>query len=134
MAFVIRRDRSKQKDLIRVAYSKHRPILSLKGLMSPEKLEESSAAIIASFNVKSSTWRYEKETRMIIDLKTCSTRGSHYFVDLAPNAFEGVILGMRCDLAPPYIRKALDAKGYNQTKIWQARKSRTEFAIERVEA
>ena len=129
IAIVLRRP--KGTDLLRVKYSRTRPNIPLGWILDPERNEQTAAAIVDSFNVKSLTWKYEKETRILVKLAGCEVSGGHYFIKIPPDYLIGVIPGLRCAYSPEYVRQLFTAHSLSRVHVWRARKSNTTFALDR---
>ena len=132
IAIVVRQPES--DTLWRIKYSKSRPIVRYSDLFDGAKFDGTTQELVASFLVKSPSWRYEKEVRIISDLGKCETSGGHYFTPLPGPALVGAILGLRCDCAPEYVKRVFQKHGLAKAKVWKVSKSEASFSLDRAEA
>ena len=84
------------------------------------KPSTSRATALASLNVKSRDWRYEKEWRLITELSSCTEKRGVYLKSFSPSLIQIVILGLR---ASPQLRKSVARWGglHPQVELRQAR-------------
>jgi hypothetical protein len=131
MALVLHR--AAGADLRRVKYSRRRKSVAVQHLDQRDE-EAIIAALGDSFFVKSPTWAYEKEVRILVELNKHEISGGSYFAGLPKEMIRGVILGLRCDFSPGYLRKLFQHIGVPRAKVWRAKKSATGFSLDREEA
>lgn len=127
-------ERAKGEDLQRVQYSKKRVAIPIGDLKDMAKNSTIVAALTKSYTVKSPAWRYEQETRILVELSTCDIGQGSYFLALPKEMIRGCILGLRCNTSPEYIRHIFKLTGIKRAQIWRAKKGNEGFSLEREEA
>ncbi len=132
IALIIKQESSQM--LFNVKYSNKRPPVPAAAVHGNMNQMELIKAMASSFTVKSPTWRYEQETRIIVKLNTCDPIGGDYFIPLPSKDLVGIILGLRCDYSPEYFKVIFNKLGPRKPKIWVAKKSDTRFSLVRGEA
>ena len=78
---------------------------------------------------KASSWSYEREYRVHIDLNECEISGGQYFRDIPNDFLKRVILGYRCTLEELYVRKALNHVGLKDTQVVRAKMDQHTYKI-----
>jgi len=107
--------------LHKVQYSDERPVLDANRLNDPERLDQYLLPLLKQMIFhKASSWSYEREYRVHLDLDECEISGGHYFRDIPEGFLIRVILGYRCLLEERYVRKALDRAGLQDTRVVRA--------------
>jgi hypothetical protein len=85
------------------------------------------------YKYKSASWRYEQESRLVIDLKACRPSGGSYLWDKMPaNFITHAIIGFRSSISHQYLRQALDLNGFQHTQILKAKRSIQSYEIQLV--
>jgi Protein of unknown function (DUF2971) len=74
-------------------------------------------------------WSYEKEHRVHVELAKCEASSGHYFRQIPDEFLKRVILGFRCPIDVPYVRKALDQAGLGATEVLRARMDQRTYQI-----
>lgn len=116
--------------LHKVQYSDKRPVMDANRLHRPDELNEYLLPLLKQMIFqKASSWSYESEYRVHIDLNECEISGGQYFRDIPNDFLKRVILGYRCTLEELYVRKALDHVGLKDTQVVRAKMDQHTYKI-----
>ena len=85
--------------------------------------------LLAALCRKSTTWAYEREYRVHLELSECDEEDGHYFTPIPENFLKRVILGIRCETTKAEVEKALAGGGFSCVEVVQARMSDTSYEI-----
>ena len=112
--------------LHKVDYTDDRPVLDINDLECRSVVEPLLNKMIKQ---KASSWAYEREYRVHIELDKCDVAGGHYFQAIPDNLVTKVILGNRCPLDGLYVRKALDDVGLDTADVVRATMDQQTYTI-----
>lgn len=126
-------DLGSRKDLLKVKYRKTRAALDCDLIASGADNAKVGPGFQESFKIKSQAWRYEEETRLLIETKKCEQQDGYYFWPFPKDALVGVILGIRCEVAAAYVHLLLERQQLNHAKVWRVNKRAGIFALTREE-
>ena len=120
-------------DLIKIKYLRERLPIQTADVLDDSKGDTIRRRLTETYWVKSPTWRYERETRLIIPLTECDPSAGSYFVQLPKHMLVGVILGLRCECSPAYLKRVFEKHNLPTAKIWITKKSEVTFKLTREE-
>jgi hypothetical protein len=121
-------------DLLPVIYQKARATVNLEQIRVRSEGVAAIRGFADTFTVKAPAWRYERETRMLIETKKCEVQDGSYFVRFDPETLHGIILGMRCEISESYFRRIFEQQPLAKAKIWRVKKTPGVFALLREES
>lgn len=87
-----------------------------------------SVALEQGFTRKATSWSYEQEHRMFINLDHCEMNGEHYFLPMPQIAFIQVVLGVRCRLIANDILRLLRTEP--KVTVLRARKNEQSYRLD----
>lgn len=122
------------EELHPVSYRRERTYATLRMFQGEEK--GYVKVVMESLLIKSLSWSYEDEHRLIYDTAGGSivSEGPNDFVPILPTAISGVVLGHRCKTTAEEMYELFHHKGLRGARVWQIRKSVRTFSFERVPA
>ena len=129
----------KDNEILKMTYSKERPVLDFNQLRKLRKLHDKRKKDIYLLSLlydlmiqKSTGWSFEHEYRLSIDLndrKRCRFHDGHHDWLLPDNSLKRVILGFCCPLDEAAVRKLLDMNGFTETKVARAKMCQETYSI-----
>ena len=87
----------------------------------------SEALMLALIKRKFTSWAYEREYRVHVDLATSSNKSGLYFEPIPPHYLRRIILGCECVIPVESVKHCLGRSGYDQVGTARAQLSDTCF-------
>ena len=116
--------------LKKIEYSDNRPLIDAEWLHKGDDGKAKIKPVYEKmFNQKASSWAYEREYRVHVELENCETGNGSYFTPIRGNFLTRVILGFRCPVEEQYIRRALKQAGFENTEVRRARMDHYSYRI-----
>lgn len=83
------------------------------------------------FGIKATSWEYEQEARRVIALDQCDMLNELYYESFDRSSLRFVVLGARCQMGPPHIKRLLSKHGFTSVEIMQSFPNRDRYRMER---
>ncbi len=116
--------------LMKVEYSNDRPVMDVDWIRDMESFSDRMRPLfLKMYRQKASSWSYEREYRVYVDLNDCDPIGGHYFSRIPEDFLKRVVLGFRCPLEVAYVQKALEKTGMGDVVVARAKLDQTSYKI-----
>jgi len=124
-------DADQDGSLVRVEYSPERPILPQHCLESREQNIDIFKEVFGKFfRFKAPSWAYEHEWRVFVPLNKCDVAQGMFLWKIPENLITRLIVGIRSQLSPEYLRRSLDLHGFKEVQVVKAKESLKHYEID----
>jgi len=118
------------KDIIDVSYQDARANIVKPTDVEKKEYQISEDQFQQLFGIKATSWQYEQEARRVVVLDQCETLNELYYESFGRKSLRFVILGARCQMMPPHIKRLLSKFGYANVQILKSAPNRDFYQME----